>query len=389
MAQRKPVRGPRSSVLWLAIILILVLAIALAAVVFVIGPERQLAVQATVTAQAQASEVQRAYDAGVAFATAGDWDKAAEEFAKVVALEPSYKDAATRLAEVKAKQQEVLATTEAKATQATAIAQAQAEATAAAVTTEARVAQATSVAATVTAQARATVQAQEAKATATADALAELEAVYQKCLGAINLGRWAEAKATCDQVFTVDPNYQDVQVKLAEIEAGLAEIRALAPTVTPVPAETPTPKPTATPIPPAQTPQIINVALKKPATASLTYKQDTPNKVNDGDLETAWNAGTYGPQWWEVEVDGATVTRIRLVVHYGATRVEESKYEVRVYYQPDEAVLKEFSKVTKDGDIFTWTLQQAVSDVQKVRVITWSSPSWVAWDEVEIYGYYP
>ena len=101
MAQRKSVRGPRSSVLWLVIILVLVLAIALAWVVFVIGPERQFAVQATATAQAHTSEVQRAYDAGVAFASAGDWDKAAEEFARVVGLEPGYKDAAVRLAEAR------------------------------------------------------------------------------------------------------------------------------------------------------------------------------------------------------------------------------------------------------------------------------------------------
>jgi len=101
MAQRQSVRGPRSSVLWLVIILILALAIALAWVVFVIAPERELAVQATATAQAHASEVQRAYDAGVAFATAGDWEKAAEEFAKVVALDPGYKDVAARLAEAR------------------------------------------------------------------------------------------------------------------------------------------------------------------------------------------------------------------------------------------------------------------------------------------------
>jgi len=99
-------------VLWLAIILILVLAIALASVVFVIGPERQLAAQATATAQARASqatttaqahtsEVKRAYDAGTAFAAAGDWEKAAEEFAKVVVLGPGYKDAAARFAEAR------------------------------------------------------------------------------------------------------------------------------------------------------------------------------------------------------------------------------------------------------------------------------------------------
>ena len=102
MAQRQTVSGRKSVLTWLVTILVLVLAIALATVVFVIGPERQLAVQATATAQAHASEVQRAYDAGVAFAAAGDWEKAAEEFAKVVALEPGYKDATACLTEARA-----------------------------------------------------------------------------------------------------------------------------------------------------------------------------------------------------------------------------------------------------------------------------------------------
>ena len=97
MAQRKSVRGPRSSVLWLASIVVLLLAIALAVVVFVIGPERErqqqvamqsaqatldaqvAAAQTKATAEAKAAEIKRAYDAGIAFAAAGDWVKAAAE----------------------------------------------------------------------------------------------------------------------------------------------------------------------------------------------------------------------------------------------------------------------------------------------------------------------
>ncbi len=172
MAQRKSIRGSRSSVLWLAIILVLVLAIALATVVFVVGPERQLAVQATATAQAHASqatattqahasEVQRTYDAGVAFAEAGDWEKAAEEFSRVVSLDPGYKDAAARFAEARGN-------VEAAKVTATAQAVAMVEQIAATATAEA-IAQAEQAQATATAQAQATAEAQaNAQATAVA-----------------------------------------------------------------------------------------------------------------------------------------------------------------------------------------------------------------------------
>ncbi len=153
MTQRRTASGRRPVLVWLAIVLVLVLAIALASVVFVIAPERQFsaqatataqahASQATATAQAHASEVQRAYDAGVAFAAAGDWEKATEEFARVVGLEPGYKDAVAQLAEAKAKlaesaaavtvEAQVMATAQAEAT---AKAQANAQATAVAAPT--------------------------------------------------------------------------------------------------------------------------------------------------------------------------------------------------------------------------------------------------------------
>ena len=226
MAQRKSVRGPRSSVLWLAIILILVLAIALAAVVFVIGPERQFAVQATATAQAHASEVQRAYDAGVAFATAGDWEKAAEEFAKVVALEPGYKDATARLTEAHAN---------AEAAKATATAQ--------------------------------------AAATATAEIRSAIESAYQRGLAYFDLERWEQAKAEFEQVIVVDPTFKDVQAKLAEVEAKIAEIRALTPTATP----TITPGPSPTPLPtPTSTPTAMPTNTPTPAPTSTPTSTPTP-----------------------------------------------------------------------------------------------------------------
>jgi tetratricopeptide (TPR) repeat protein len=79
-------------------------------------------------------------------------------------------------------------------------------------------------AATATAVAQATVA---AGPTATA---AALEAHYQKGLGYMNIGRWQEARAELEQVFAVNPNYNDVQAKLKEAEAKLTQ---LSPTIIP------------------------------------------------------------------------------------------------------------------------------------------------------------
>ena len=150
--------------------------------------------------QARLAEAEQHYQAGVAFQNVGDWDKAAQEYEKVIVVEANYRDVQTRLADVKGKQAESEAT-----------AKAEVQATAA------------------------------AASTATAEAL---EVHYQKGLGYANIGRWEEAKAELEQVFEVDPNYKEVQAKLTEVEV---EVAKLTPTATPTPVTTPTPMATSTP----------------------------------------------------------------------------------------------------------------------------------------------
>lgn len=108
MGMRQSVGGRRSIVLYLAVVGVLLLAVALAAIVFIVAPERERRqqaearqAQATATAEARLAEIERAYQAGIAFAQAGDWDKAVEDFTKVVAVQPGYKDVAERLAEAR------------------------------------------------------------------------------------------------------------------------------------------------------------------------------------------------------------------------------------------------------------------------------------------------
>ena len=191
---RKKVTGSRPLMLWGIIAIIVVLVVVVIAGLLVIYPDyraRQDAAQATVQAQAQ---VEQHYQAGIAFQNVEDWDKALAEFEQVIRIDASYRDVQAQLANVKARQRE-----------ATAIAQVQAPATA-------------------TVQAQATISAQAAAATTTVEAM---EAHYEKGVAYMNLSRWEEAKAELQQVFEGDPNYKEVQAKLAEVEAQLKEVRAL------------------------------------------------------------------------------------------------------------------------------------------------------------------
>ena len=240
MSQRRTVSGRRSALVWLAVVVVLMLAVALAAVVFIIGPQQQLRQQAQATAEARQAEVERLYVTGVAFQDAGDCEQAAESLTQLIRLEPGYKEAQSRLAEVRACQQatETTATAQAVAmAQATMEAQATATGEAKAVAEQARL----DARVTATAQIQATATAQAGAATATMDAV---ETHYQKGLAYINLEKWAEAQMELETVFEVDPNYKDVQAQLAVVDSELVK---LTPTATPTPSTTPTPEITPTP----------------------------------------------------------------------------------------------------------------------------------------------
>lgn len=264
MSNRQRIGGRSSFGLYAGLIAILALAAGLVFVLLVVVPDRQHQqqaelhrIQATVTGEAQhalatatfearTTEVQRAYAAGVAFASADDWSKAADEFAKAVSLDPGYRDAATRLTEARNQ------------------------------------GEAAKIAAVI-----------QSAATATAQALSEIESAYQRGLGYANLKRWEQAKVEFEKVLGVAPNYKEVQVKLAEVETKLAQVQLPTSTATIFPSATPssiTAMPVSTP-----TPNIVTRTFTVYANKSWT---DTGMGVGAGDkmrIEYQGGLWTYWP----------------------------------------------------------------------------------------------
>ena len=371
MSQRTKVVGARTPVIWLLIAISLIVIAALAVGGLVIYPQ----MQKQQAEQTRAAGAEQHYQAGLAFQNVSDWIAAEGEYKQVIVLDAAYKDAQSRLTEVKARLAGSAAT-------ATAVAQVAAA----------------------------------AGPTATA---AALEAHYQKGLGYVNIGRWQEAKAELEQVFAIDPNYKDVQGKLREIEGVIVN---LIPTAKPAPVLTPTSSPegislsdfwqvnpadppNCSPPSPAVVPLrdnagLYNLALLKQAgstASSLIAKYPDRHQIqylNDGWYNNcrSWIPDKM-PAWIEVDLgDEFMIEKIvfgsehtayykdRAATYFAVKLATLSQYpnrwqEVLTYNQPDKPIQRTTAFEFKPMSARYVHIEFYASDIDNVRI-----------DEVEIYG---
>lgn len=89
MAQRKPIAARRSCVLYIVVLAALILIIAGIVLVLVVLPE-----------QDRQRQAERHYQAGIAFQSTGDLEKAKSEYEQVITIDANYKDVQARLADV-------------------------------------------------------------------------------------------------------------------------------------------------------------------------------------------------------------------------------------------------------------------------------------------------
>lgn len=185
------------------------------------------------------------------------------------------------------------------------------------------------------------VQAEQAKVTAEAIPTMTAEALefhYQKGIGNINIGRWYDAEAELAFVFEVDPNYKDVQAKLAEVYAVIE-----APTVANVTGRsTVTPGSVLNPInlQAADYDNGVNIwvddGLEIPCRRGLLYNAwpftDRPNSVNytfeavagDYDLEIAY--ASMDERAVEIKLNRQLISRAALKTMTGGWCNENVKW---------------------------------------------------------------
>jgi len=97
-----------------------------------------------------------------------------------------------------------------------------------------------------------------------------------------------------------------------------------------------------------------------------------------------WGAGASPTQWIEITLaEPSTVSTVRLLV--AQFPEGETSHELRFsYLDGSTEVVGSFDELTRQGDWLEVEFDVPRSGVVSVRVTTRSSPSWVAWGEVEI-----
>jgi hypothetical protein len=129
-----------------------------------------------------------------------------------------------------------------------------------------------------------------------------------------------------------------------------------------------------------------NLAQGKPATASNAAAGEGPERAVDDNTETTWIAGDFAPQWIEIDLEGAyTIAEVRLLVAQSPEGETVHRLWVRGP-EGGETLAHEFSGTTSDNEWLVFTPEAPLENVRYIRVETVSSPSWVAWREVQVQG---
>ncbi|MCY3708764.1 MAG: PQQ-dependent sugar dehydrogenase [Caldilineaceae bacterium] len=134
----------------------------------------------------------------------------------------------------------------------------------------------------------------------------------------------------------------------------------------------------------ASAPPSENVAVL--GTADAFEKSHFAQLAIDGDLESIWNSQQLAPQWFSIAFDSFyLVDKIELVVTQ--LPAGPTTHEIWLGSGSDMRVLQErlIDVHTEDGQ----TLEIAVDPprrLNEVLIVTLSSPSWIGWREVRVFG---
>lgn len=132
-------------------------------------------------------------------------------------------------------------------------------------------------------------------------------------------------------------------------------------------------------------PKSGNLALNQKVSASSSG-QGSPINAVDGKESTFWGAGDFAPQWIEVDIGApGNITEIRLKV--GQSPNGETKHRILAGITKNNlSEIYQFNQFTQDGEWLIFIPDKPLVDIQFIRVETISSPSWIAWFEIQVLG---
>jgi len=129
-----------------------------------------------------------------------------------------------------------------------------------------------------------------------------------------------------------------------------------------------------------------NLAFQKPVRASVSLPDEPPENAVDENGDTQWGAGADAPQWIEVDLgQPVQLTQVKLLVaQWPAGHTVHRLLGIKSDGSALELVI--FDSETKQGDWLTFSPAGPTEAMQIIRVETVSSPSWIAWAEIQVLG---
>jgi hypothetical protein len=129
-----------------------------------------------------------------------------------------------------------------------------------------------------------------------------------------------------------------------------------------------------------------NLALDKAVRYSRGLAGNEGPLALDGDAGTLWNSGDAAPQWIEIDLGQPhDISAVRLLIsQYPAGNtlhrvLGKGPGADALFYE-----LTRFESSTEDGQWLEFSPEEPWAAVQYIRVETVTSPSWVAWREIEV-----
>ncbi len=134
-----------------------------------------------------------------------------------------------------------------------------------------------------------------------------------------------------------------------------------------------------------QKPDLENISLHKPISASSIYKDlAAPNAV-DGNDSTYWNSGGDPEQWVQIDLTSERdIYGLKLIVEQDPAG--DTIHEI--YCRSDKIKqwthLFKFESNTKAGQKLCCEFRKPIKDQRYVKVVTKKNPGWVGWREIKI-----
>jgi hypothetical protein len=130
-----------------------------------------------------------------------------------------------------------------------------------------------------------------------------------------------------------------------------------------------------------------NLAAGASSTVSAELASEPRSAAFDGDMNRAWNAGTYAIQWIEVDLGKPVqVGELRLTV--AQTPAGRTEHHLYGRATPDGPLveLTACGGLTSDSMTLVMTVSPDAKPMRYLRIETVASPSWVAWREIQVFA---